>query len=776
MTAPDTMDVEARALALLERLIMRPQDARYRERLLRRQPPEVLARLAQLEAVHTGNAARMTQMFAGALPAADPPAPPPERFGPFRILEPLGSGGMGQVWRAERADGLFEQTVAIKLIQPHLLGRASTAFEAERRILAKLEHPNIARIIDGGLTADGRSCLVMEYVDGVGLDEAAAPRALAQKLGLFQQIIAAVQYAHSRLIAHGDLKPSNIMVDTEGRVRLLDFGIARLLTDDAQAAQLSGAVTASYASPQRLAGAPPSISHDVFALGRLLEKLVADTREADLNAIAAKASASEEADRYVDAPSMLADLERWQNHYPVHAIRQGLRYRLGKYVRRNWKGVAAFTVVSAALVVAVLGYVQAERQRTQAEARFAQTRSMANFMLFDLYDKLDVVPGTTAARAQIAQRSAEHLQTLAQSTGISSDVRFDVARGLARLALVTGGSSMGTLGKNAQSLHLQSQADTLLTALLKANPNRRDYRLALAELKGWRCINAVFIAQDTKLAERLAKEATTLADIPGDAQARELLFLARKCQANLLFWLNKTAQAKAVLAPELQRAEERAKATGGGLAQAKAMAEGYRMLGGADLDPDNLSRSLTVFQRGLDVLKPYDSVIDREMLYLRYILNFHMGWSLNALGRSGEALVYFRKSRAALEQSVISDPSDANAQSALLVVKGSEARALGNVGSFRQAIALVSEAYAQATTARAGRVLTSEDQRGIASLMLSAGQIYRAKGDTANACAWFAKLDRHMRDMDAAKQLSDYDRVQSWGLVKQRLAKCPPAR
>ena len=229
-----------------------------------------MTQLARLEAGHAARGAMPTE-----LPdyIVAPIAPPPKRIGPFRLTRRIGQGGMGDVWLGERDDGLFEQRVAVKLIQSHLSQAAASAFEAERRILAKLDHPDIVRLTGGGITDGGLPYLIMDYVEGIPFDEAVAALPLPQKVRLLIQAAKTVQFAHSQLIAHADLKPSNILVDTEGRVRLLDFGIAGLLGDEGETRAPTGAMTREFASPQRLAGAAPSIADDVYALGKLLGSL-----------------------------------------------------------------------------------------------------------------------------------------------------------------------------------------------------------------------------------------------------------------------------------------------------------------------------------------------------------------------------------------------------------------------------------------------------------------------------------------------------------------------
>lgn len=188
--------VEQRVLALMERLLAHPGNVRFRARLLKNESTAVLARIEALERAGAAKGSMPTELPPG-LEAE--PLPPPERFGSFAITQRIGAGGMGEVWEGQRDDGLFEQRVAIKFIQPRLQVRAAEAFAAERRILARLEHPGIARLIDGGITADGRPCLVMEFVDGEPIDEAGAGVALPERLRRFADAARAVHYAHSQL-------------------------------------------------------------------------------------------------------------------------------------------------------------------------------------------------------------------------------------------------------------------------------------------------------------------------------------------------------------------------------------------------------------------------------------------------------------------------------------------------------------------------------------------------------------------------------------------------
>jgi len=206
----------------------------------------------------------------------------PKQFGPYRVLRRIGVGGMGEVWLGERSDGEFEQRVAIKQVAyptPGLLQR----FRQERQILARLEHPNIARLIDGGVSADGAPYLVMEYVEGVPITEFARAQALdvPSRLRLFLRVCEAVQYAHQNLVVHRDLKPSNIFVTSERVPKLLDFGIAKVLTTtdvDAPTQTIARLLTPDYAAPEQFTGAPVTTATDVYALGVVLYEMLAGTR------------------------------------------------------------------------------------------------------------------------------------------------------------------------------------------------------------------------------------------------------------------------------------------------------------------------------------------------------------------------------------------------------------------------------------------------------------------------------------------------------------------
>lgn len=335
--------------------------------------------------------------------AADAP-PPIERIGPFRIAGELGSGGMGTVLLGERDDGTFEQRVAIKLIHRGLgTADARETLVRERRILARLEHPDIARMYDGGVTSDGDPYFVMENVDGVRIDAYCRERglSLAARLRLFARVCRAVEYAHGRFVVHCDLKPGNILVTPAGDPKLVDFGIAHLLEGEPRGATPTEArgMTPAYAAPEQERGEPATAATDVYQLGIVLREILTDARgpaaeaalrrlPADLAAAVGKALRLAPADRYPTVETFRRDLEAFLQHRPVSAHPATPGYLLGKFAARHRVQVAAAAAVVTALLAGLIGVASqsrvaaAERDR----ARNAERRASAvnEFVLQEL--------------------------------------------------------------------------------------------------------------------------------------------------------------------------------------------------------------------------------------------------------------------------------------------------------------------------------------------------------------------------------------------------------
>ena len=402
------------------------------------------------------------------------------RIGPYRLLAEIGHGGMGVVYRAVRDDDQYQKQVAIKVVQGGMdwslvLGR----FKAERQILANLEHPNIARLIDGGTTEEGCPYFSMEYVEGQTLDRYCASHQLStrQRLELFRTICSAVHYAHQRLVIHRDLKPSNILVTEEGTPKLLDFGLAKLLSaEDCRVATLTGPpmMTPEYASPEQVLGSTLTTATDLYSLGMVLYELLAGKRayelktralpeslevvckiepvppsrvapreiarrlSGDLDDIVLMALRKEPARRYASVQELSEDIRRHLEGLPVLARGDAASYRAAKFVRRHKAAVAATALVGLSLLGGTVATARqariAEANRELAERRFNDVRKLANEVFLSKYHD-GITQYSTATRETLLNEAVEYVESLSPET-LAMDSAYALAyAGLAQAYL-----------------------------------------------------------------------------------------------------------------------------------------------------------------------------------------------------------------------------------------------------------------------------------------------------------------------------------------------------
>jgi serine/threonine-protein kinase len=418
-----------------DRALDLPDEAR-RElvRALRDDDPE-LAR--DLEAMLDAHRVVVDRRFLedAASPLSDAFVEPGEEVGAYRLVALVGTGGMGSVWLAERIDGRFERKVAIKLLNAGLVGwDAERRFRRDGNVLARLTHPHVAQLRDAGVAPNGRPCLVLEHVDGEPIDAFCDRNRLAidERLRLFLDVASAVSHAHGRLIVHRDLKPSNVLVTTSGDVKLLDFGIAKLLEDESRAAALTrdgtAAFTPQWAAPEQVTGDAVSTATDIYALGGLLYLLLTGrhpagerlkspaelvksitdaespcpssvamrddvvalassrasqratnpqkletTLRGDLDTIVGKALKKLPGERYASVAALADDIRRYLAHQPITARPDTLRYRAGKFVRRNRAIVALAMLAGVAMMAGVVGTLhQAGTARAQRDFALRQ--------------------------------------------------------------------------------------------------------------------------------------------------------------------------------------------------------------------------------------------------------------------------------------------------------------------------------------------------------------------------------------------------------------------
>lgn len=728
---PQRPEVERRALRLYERLSERPGDLRFRRRLLGREPEAVVERIEALErSAAAGRRALPTVASVLATPAAEAP----DRVGPFRLLEQIGEGGMGQVWRAVRDDGLYEQRVAVKLLHAHLAPLAASHFVRERQILAQLEHPNVARLIDGGVTEDGAAYLVMEYIDGAPIDLAARPLGLIERAALFAQAADAVQFSHERLIVHADLKPSNIFVDAQGRVKLLDFGIARLLAEDEEPSRPTP-MTEGYASPARRAGASPGVADDVFSLGVLLSELVGAAGDPDIAAIAAKARADAPEARYGSVAALLIDLDRWKGGYPVAARPDSFRYRSGKFLARHRLGVGATAAAMLALAgvagVATTNYLAAEAARAEATRRFDDLHGVARYLLFDLSDRLERQPQSLPLRAEVAQVSQAYLDRLAGSQRSPRLTRESV-EGLLRLAERQGKPGAPNLGQPVAAKANLRRAYALAAGLPGAEGARLAARVRLEQTS-----IATMVDNDLPSAERLLADARRLIGDPLTAfdglGARYFQQLAALRQWQGRYGESIAAAHAGLTAPAASKPQEAR------LIEASL----YDLLAESIYYDGRKADAEAPYRRQMDILAaaarqwPGDPAITRRLSRSRWAL----GTTLLSLERPREALGLLRlgerESRAIAE----ADLADADAARMHRIIVDAEAQTLAALGQPARAADLLREGVAERRALWQEHPAEAMRLRDYAMSLAMLGDVEVAAGRKADACGRYDEVE-----------------------------------
>jgi tetratricopeptide (TPR) repeat protein len=477
------------------------------------------------------------------------------RLGPWRAVREIGHGGMGIVYLATRDDDHFHKRVAIKVVRRGMetaeeLGR----FRHERQILANLDHPYIARLLDGGATSDGRPFLVMDYVEGVPVDVFCREHSLGvrERLELFLRICEAVAHAHRNLVVHRDLKPGNIFVTADGTPRLLDFGVAKLLTGDsardAATHTLAGfAFTPEYASPEQVRGGTVTTATDVYSLGAILYELLTGARaqpiqtnspieidcavcktevrkpsltapglDADLDFIVLKAMRKEPEHRYASVDALAEDIRRHLDKQPVLAREGSLRYRGGKFVRRNRAAFGGGVVFAAVLIggaaASAFQAQRADRERARAEderriafanqrkaeqaaldaqaqrrqadleralaeteqqtadRRFGQVRELAGKFLLDFHDAIATLPGATSARKMVVETGLRYYDTLVKEAKGNRALLEETARGYDRMGDVQGNPYYPNLGDSAGAMDSYEKARAIREKISDPSP------------------------------------------------------------------------------------------------------------------------------------------------------------------------------------------------------------------------------------------------------------------------------------------------------------------
>ncbi|MEJ0039027.1 MAG: serine/threonine-protein kinase [Gammaproteobacteria bacterium] len=693
------------------------------------------------------NALANADLCAEILVRARPAGRTGERIGAYRVAEMIGAGGMGDVYKAVRDDDQYRAEVAIKVMRADVRNPlAEQRFRTERQILAALDHRNIARLLDGGTTASGLPYVVMELVAGEPIDRYCEARKLGvpERVRLFLQVCAAVAYAHQRLVVHRDLKPNNILVTADGSVKLLDFGIAKLLENDSLTVASTDhtvthtqlrAMTLDYASPEQVSGGTVTTVSDVYSLGVVLYRLLtgespygARLNEAqriaeilsetvprrpslvqsrrrgqrsdidvDLDNVLLMALRKEPQKRYGTVDEFAADLRNALAGLPVLARRGTLGYRLGKYARRHKIEIAAGAAVLVALVGGLCFAIReariAEQQRQVAQRHFDSVRKLAN-RLFDFHDEIAQLPNATRAREMLVKTSLEYLDALSKEAGADRALREELGVAYRRVGDIQGSPYGGNTGDTKGALESYAKSIVLLEGLYTTAPAEHRLGAVLARAYIQRTLTLVY-TQGAKPAEASAQKTLALAEAMQDGVADE--FERTKLLADA-YWL------EGAVAGSLGRPADGMKAVDRMVAVVEAYARAhpgdsraYRALssayGNASIleDPrmsmaDMLTRGVALSRKGLAVDEKLIALHPGEARYAWSAAEsrYNLGDKLSGQGAFGEAVEQFQLAAPVLAARA-TDNSDMHARLISMMNESGRAWALFNVGRVAEA-------------------------------------------------------------------------------------------
>ncbi|HVY89239.1 MAG TPA: serine/threonine-protein kinase [Hyphomonadaceae bacterium] len=740
--------------------------------------------------------------------------PMPARIGRYKIVDRLGAGGMGEVFVGARDDGLFEHVVAIKRVRPSLLPETARAlFDRERRALASLSHRCIAQLFDGGVDEAGVPFLIMELVRGSSIDQFASARDLSpcQVVELMIPVCDAVQHAHQNFIVHADLKPANILINGAGDPKIVDFGVARIL-HEAEAEALYPQ-TPGYASPQREAGASPTPADDVFALGAVLRALLTGeaprgsahtqltseaigksavfaAREAgwrqerakavhgDLDAIVARACAAKPEERYPAAVALANDLRAWLETRPIAERANDRFYVFQKFLRRRrWRvlggSLAAVGLVAALAVTATL-YTQADHARALAEKRFTEVRSLAKYLLYDVYDRLERTPQTLSMRRDVAKVAQGYLDQLAETPSASADVKREVADGLIRIADLQSGRIQANLGQPelaAQNLH---KANGIVLALQKAQPGVANTRLQVRIALRLANID-MNIKQHLNEASRQLKDAgDMIAALPSGDHDTQLVELEYQVEAAVLAnWKGAYEDSGAHAAKAIAEAA-------GMPAELKVSREEQLMLARATDalaeakyyggDPKAAAEE---YRRLVGLSSAYSQAHTDDMQARRIAIEAHwaLGTTLLELNRPQDGLAELDAADSLVPMLLQYQPDDEGAARVARTVRAARAQALAMSGRFDEGVKLLKTEVATREAIYRAKPNQGDPARSYVVSLAMLADLYADHGHAKDACPIYTQADGILSELDKKGVLSQLDRDSTRKMINDQQAK-----
>lgn len=752
--------------------------------------------------------------------------------GEWRLVEEIGRGGMGTVYRAVRGDGEFSLEAAVKVLGRGVNSQALLdRFRRERQILARLEHPNIARLLDGGKTPSGQPYLVMEFVPGMPLTRYCDEHQLTlrERVALFRKVCDAVSCAHRHLVIHRDLKPDNILVTTDGIPKLLDFGIAKLLqtgtNEDGDLTHTADRVgTPSWSSPEQIRGDHVGVGTDIYSLGVVLFRLLtgyrpyrADTitwenattvicereplraseavvvkpkgkeetdflsrsRKAapdslrrqltgDLDNILAYALRKEPDRRYLSVDQFSDELQRYLDGRPVRAAGDTVLYLAQKFVRRHSLGVSVAAILTTLLCIATVAAVW---QAHRLSIRVNEDRKLAATLLFDLHDNISRLPGSLPAREALLRKSLDYMNGLARDAGQDRETRRSLALAGERFA-----SLLGTLGRSDESLKTWQTARVIREAIASESSSdlHAQFELGTSYLMGSQITSRARSIQEMQV---LDYKALNIAEHLAIAEPnnRKYSTLLADTWASISTGLNisgKADEAIATLRNAVPIREKLAADPADQNAQRNLATVRYR-LGIIETNSNMSTAALTDLAEALRIQNRLAGLPGKQDAVRFELASTHhfFGVALGQLGRNDEALEHFSQAIAIREATLAEDEHDGRTRAMLAGNYSERSVVLLNKGAKQEALASIHRALTLQ------RFLLNLDPKGVPARINMAthesrmATVYGSLGQTQDAAEAWREAIRFYEQLKAGGYLTAPDVVRDAEHAHQELAR-----